>query len=64
MKEIPDYSNSATKETEERLGPYVYDKPNLVPGDDIITRGPYKLDNGAVYTGQWTKEGSRQGKGM
>ena len=22
-----------------------------------MTRGPYELDNGAIYHGQWTKEG-------
>ena len=27
LNEMPDYSNAATKATEERLGPFVFDKP-------------------------------------
>lgn len=27
LQEMPDYSNAQTKETEERLGPFVFDKP-------------------------------------
>jgi hypothetical protein len=27
LQEMPDYSNTATKETEARLGPFVFDKP-------------------------------------
>lgn len=61
---MPDYSNAATKETEERLGPFVFDKPESPRQKDVVTRGPYELDNGAIYHGQWTKEGLREGKGI
>lgn len=27
LQEMPDYSNAQTRETEERLGPFVFDKP-------------------------------------
>ena len=27
LQEMPDYSNAQTKETEDRLGPFVFDKP-------------------------------------
>lgn len=30
----------------------------------MIERGPRELDNGAVYLGQWSKDGYRQGKGV
>ena len=28
-----------------------------------MDRGPYELDNGAIYHGQWTEDGLREGKG-
>ena len=31
---------------------------------NLIQRGPYELDNGAIYVGEWTKEGLRHGRGM
>jgi hypothetical protein len=31
---------------------------------DLVTRGPYMLDNEAVYQGQWTRSGLREGKGI
>jgi hypothetical protein len=29
LKEMPDHSNAATRETEDRLGPFVFDRPEL-----------------------------------
>ena len=51
LKEMPDYSNAATKETEERLGEFIFDQPEPASNKEIVTRGPYELDNGAVYHG-------------
>ena len=61
---MPDYSNSFTRNTQERLGAFVYDKPESPREKDVVTRGFYELDNGAVYHGQWTKNGLREGKGI
>ena len=46
-----------------KLGPYKYDKPVTEEDKQLIEKGPYQLDNGAVYIGQWNKEGQRKGKG-
>ena len=66
---LPDYSNPATKATEEKLGAFNYDRDgatqsNNEPHLELIERQPYELDNGAIYKGQWTKEGLRHGKGV
>ena len=61
---MPDYSNEAIRETEKQLGLFEYDQDDAQYGTDLITRGPYELDNGAIYKGQWTKDGLRQGKGI
>ena len=61
---MPDHSNGATRETEQRLGPFVFDQEPPENDKDLVTRGPYELDNGAIYSGQWTKEGQREGKGI
>ena len=52
---MPDHSNASTRETEERLGPFIFDKSENDKDLDVVTRGPYELDNGAIYHGQWTK---------
>ncbi len=65
---LPDYSNPATKATEEKLGPFNYDRDGAQqtnePRIELIKRQPYELDNGAIYQGEWTKEGLRHGKGV
>lgn len=64
LDKMPDFSNEQTKSTEQRLGPYLFDDEN--PPDfenELIERGPYELDNGAIYQGQWSKEGLREGRG-
>jgi hypothetical protein len=48
---MPDYSNSFTRETQDRLGAFVFDKPESPRQKDVVTRGPYELDNGAIYHG-------------
>lgn len=61
---MPDYSNEASRSTEQSLGPFKYDNNDGSVGNPaLIDRGPYILDNGAVYKGQWTKEGLRAGRG-
>ena len=58
-----DYSNEATRATELKLGPFVFDKIDSPRVNEIVDRGPYELDNGAIYHGQWTKDGHRESKG-
>mmetsp|Transcript_6462 Transcript_6462/g.6021 ORF Transcript_6462/g.6021 Transcript_6462/m.6021 type:complete len:188 (+) Transcript_6462:162-725(+) len=61
---VPDYSNAATRATEGRLGAFVYDQDDKFDENDLIDRGPYELDNGAIYRGQWSREGLRYGRGV
>jgi hypothetical protein len=50
LQVMPDYSSFAIRETEKQLGPFVYDLDDEKLFDmEIITRGPYELDNGAIY---------------
>jgi hypothetical protein len=63
LKEMPDHSNEVTRATELKLGGFVFDKIESPRVHAIIDRGPYELDNGAIYHGQWTAEGQREGKG-
>ena len=68
VAKLPDYSKPATKATEEKLGAFNYEKDappaSETAGLELIMRQPYELDNGAIYQGQWTKEGLRHGKGV
>lgn len=66
VAKLPDYSNPATKATEDRLGSFNYEKEAAPSNEglELIQRQPYELDNGAIYQGQWTKEGLRHGKGV
>lgn len=64
LAEMPDYSNEATRATEKQVGPFEWDEDDSQYGTDLIVRGPYELDNGAIYRGSWSKEGLRQGRGV
>lgn len=64
LAEMPDYSNEATRATEKQVGPFEWDEDESQYGADLIVRGPYELDNGAIYEGAWSKEGLRQGRGV
>ena len=68
VAKLPDYSNPDTKATEEKLGAFNYERDappaSETVGLELIMRQPYELDNGAIYQGQWTKEGLRHGKGV
>lgn len=64
LKQMPDHSNELTRQTEARLGGFVYDNEHPYPNNALlISRGPFEMDNGAIYHGQWTKDGLREGKG-
>ena len=68
LASLPDYSNPLTRDTEDKLGIFIYqnlDDPQQEQGDNrLVERPPMELDNGAVYFGQWTQDGKRQGKGV
>jgi hypothetical protein len=50
LTNLPDYSSFASREAEKQLGPFVYDLDDAKIFDhEITTRGPYELDDGAVY---------------
>ena len=60
-QEEPNINNPNTKAILNKRGPFNYqnDTKDIA---NLPTLGPYELDNGAVYTGQWL-EGSRHGRG-
>lgn len=67
LPNLPDFSNAATRETEQKIGPYIYINIPAAPGITLIEKGPIKLENGSVYFGQWRKTTQRDiiwGKGM
>ena len=51
LKDMPDHSNEATRATEARLGPFVFDRIDSARSVEVIDRGPYEMDNGAIYHG-------------
>ncbi len=64
IAQVPDYSNPDTKATELRLGVFKYNKPLEPEDEELENRGPYELDNGAIYIGHWSKAGLRHGQGI
>ncbi len=60
---VPDYSNPETRATELKLGPFKFEKPAGEDDRDLLEKGPYELDNSAIYIGHWNKTGLREGTG-
>ena len=54
LNEMPDHLNDLTRGTEERLGPFIFDMPDGPDAHLLVSKGPFELDNGAIYFGQWT----------
>ena len=48
---------------EQRLGAFVWDIDEEFASLDLVSRLPYKFDNGDIYNGQWNKDGLREGRG-
>lgn len=63
LQQMPEYSNQVSKATEDRLGAFVWDIDEEFEGLELVSRLPCELDNGAIYHGQWNKDGLREGKG-
>ena len=54
LKEMPDYSTIYTRATQQRLGPFIFEKESDQDRQNDIERinkVPYELDNGAIYHG-------------
>ena len=64
VSKMPDYSNDATRATEKEIIPFQFDEDESQYGQDLISRGPYEIDNRAIYHGQWSQEGLRHGRGL
>jgi hypothetical protein len=50
-----------------KIGEYVYDEEERKQKPafkDVVKRPPYVFDNNAIYIGEWSLDGLRQGKGM
>ena len=58
---VSDYATPATRAAEQRHGPFDFSRPSR---EEVALerRGPVRLDNGAIYTGEWHL-GQRQGRG-
>lgn len=51
LAELPDHSNEATRATEQRLGPFIFERNDSPRNDRVIDRQPFEMDNGAIYFG-------------
>ena len=60
--EVPDYSNPATKVAVQKYGNFAFTEAGNEDAR-LIKRGPVELDNGAIYTGEWSENNQRHGSG-
>lgn len=51
LDEMPDYSNPVTRETESKMGPFKFEEDDQLGSKPLLDKGPYELNNGAVYNG-------------
>ena len=63
LKDMPDLTTFAARKTDERLGPFKYEDEEYITTEDLMLKGPFEMENGAIYLGQWSKEGKREGRG-
>ena len=61
--DIPDYRNNNVKQTQTSLPPFVYDF-NLNDNVAVHSKNAAKLENGAIFIGEWSDKSLRHGKGM
>lgn len=56
--------NLVVKEVYKKMGPFLIPEVTSLPKGQIIEKGPFRLTNGAIYIGQWSRDlRIRQGKG-
>ena len=60
LSRVPDYSNSATKLIQTKLGSFIY-REEAYP--NVIKRGPVMMENEAIFTGEWNVLNQRHGRG-
>ena len=58
---IPDYSTSITNPIKSKLDPFIYNEASQ-PGLQLL--GPVRMENEAIYTGEWNTNKLRCGKGV
>ena len=61
INKIPNYSSSAIKLIQTKLGQFIFGE-NL-DTENLIKRGAVEMENGAIYTGEWNKNNLRCGRG-
>ena len=57
---MPDFSNELTRETEIKMGPFVCEPHSY---ENLEMKGPYEIDEGAIYLGECNSKGQRMGHG-
>ena len=60
---VPDYSTSATRAVQARLGKFVF-QDSLPDNSERLKRGPVEMENGAIFTGEWNNDNHRHGFGV
>ena len=60
---VPDYSTSATRAVQARLGKFMY-QDSLMDDSKRLKRGPVEMENGAIFTGEWNNDNHRHGFGV
>ncbi|OMJ82628.1 hypothetical protein SteCoe_16608 [Stentor coeruleus] len=62
MNLVPDYTTSATRAVQARLGKFTVKETS----DNVkkVKRGPVEMENGAIFTGEWSLENHRHGFGI
>jgi len=61
--QIPDYSNTATLASERKMGAFIY-PPLSDESIPKIKKNAVKLENNAIYIGEWNHKNERHGKGL
>lgn len=59
---IPDYSNAITLASEKKIGPFNYPPEDPDP-TTRVSKNAIKLENNAIYIGEWNLKNERHGKG-
>ena len=60
---VPDYSNPITLASEKKIGPFVY-PPEQDDSVAKVLKNAVKLENNAIFIGEWNYKNERHGKGQ
>lgn len=64
LDQLPSWSNAAIKAAESKAGEFQYPTNYLATDLKVIDLPPTELSNNAVYFGQWSEDGMREGRGV